>query len=208
MTSAAILVILILSVREGIFSTGYIGTTNSALKVLPSLTDTECVVPFLSGVSSMMPKGSHHSEETKSKISAAKKGTHLSKEHKIKISEWHKNNPFWLGKHLKKETKEKISKSKKGKKSKRIYCNLTDETKKKMSIAKWKGGRKATKERQKKKPNYLIKRRMSARILKILKRRGGAKSYNNWETLVGYKVDELINHLKKHYPKVIHGRIL
>ena len=35
-----------MSVMEGIFSIGYSGTTNSALMALPSLTDTECVVPF------------------------------------------------------------------------------------------------------------------------------------------------------------------
>ena len=68
------------------------------------------------------PRGYHHSEETKQKISAALKGNQnclgrkLSQETKDKISESNRRRVY------SEETKAKISKANKGKSMKRIMC--------------------------------------------------------------------------------------
>jgi hypothetical protein len=61
-------------------------------------------------------KGTHHSQETKEKMSKAKLGKYPSKETRDKMSDAKKKNPvnFWLGKHRDEETRDKISKKKKG----------------------------------------------------------------------------------------------
>jgi len=69
-----------------------------------------------------MRKGSHHSMETRAKISKANLGKHLSDEHKQKLREAN------LGKHRSEETKAKISKSEFGK-------HLSEESKQKISEA-------------------------------------------------------------------------
>ena len=88
-------------------------------------------------------KGTHHSEETKKKMSEAAKGKKLSAETRKKLSEAHKGTHHseeakkkigaarkgrqpMLGKHHSKESKKKLSEANKGKK-------LSEETKKKIS---------------------------------------------------------------------------
>jgi len=90
-------------------------------------------------------KGSHHSEETKRKLSEMRKGKLLSEETKNKIGEAHRKNPVrhWLGKQMPEETKRKISKALKGRpfseehKKKigksQIGRHLSEETKRKIS---------------------------------------------------------------------------
>ena len=59
--------------------------------------------------------GTHHSEETRKRISGAHKGTHHSEETKQKISKAKKGLPGWnKGIPWSEETKQKISKAKKG----------------------------------------------------------------------------------------------
>jgi len=90
-----------------------------------------------------MRKGSHHSDETKRKISEAMvgkepwiKGKHHSDETKRKISKVNKGQTPWItGKHHSVETKQKISKANKGKTPWITGKHHSAETKQKISRA-------------------------------------------------------------------------
>lgn len=75
-----------------------------------------------------MRKGSHHSQETKQKMSEVKRGTHASEETRKKMSAVHKGNKSTLGKHPSEETRKRMSEAQKG----RI---ISEETRKRMSTA-------------------------------------------------------------------------
>lgn len=91
-----------------------------------------------------MKRGSHHSEETRRKLSEVKKGEnhplygkHHSEETKRKMSESKKggNHPMF-GKHPSEETKKKLSETHKGEKHYLFGKHLSKETRRKMGEAK------------------------------------------------------------------------
>lgn len=76
-------------------------------------------------------RGTHHTEETRRKMSEAFKGRHFSEETKRKLSEAHKGRPgFWKGKHRSDETKRKMSEARK-----RYFENKRKEQQKCLGVA-------------------------------------------------------------------------
>ena len=77
--------------------------------------------------------GSHHSEETRKKISESKTGKHPSEETRKKMSEAQtgEKNP-WYGKHLSEEHKKKLSEAQIGEKSHWFGKHHSEESKKKI----------------------------------------------------------------------------
>ena len=77
-----------------------------------------------------MKKGSHHTEETRKKMSEAKKGKFVSKKTRKKMSEAKK------GKIISEETRKKISEAEKGEKNHNFGKHPSDETRRRISESK------------------------------------------------------------------------
>lgn len=83
-----------------------------------------------------MRKGSHHTEESRIKMSNSQKGKSPSEEHRKNLSEARSGEKHWnFGKHLSEEHRNKISKKLKGRQSNRKGVKLLQETKDKISEA-------------------------------------------------------------------------
>ncbi len=125
--------------------------------------------------------GKHYSAETRKKLSDAQKGQKrkpLTEEHKLKISKGNK------GKIISIETRKKVSKAMKGK-----YLGKNNHL--------WRGGVNATKQRKKDSLKYRLNKNMRTAIYQTLH---SNKNGRHWETLVGYKVEQLKKHLEKTLP--------
>lgn len=127
-------------------------------------------------------------------------GKHSSEYTKQKIS---KNHVGMKGKRHSLETRHKMSEAHKGKRigeKHPLYGKHHSlETRKKIGKAKWKGGHKAFKERQKNDLKWCLNNRISSGIRESLK--NGSKNGRYWESLVGYSVEQLKKHLQKTIPE-------